>query len=633
MFALAIRKFLLPLALAILVGAPTAVLAQRSLPNADPSLVRVTDRLGTLDVYLKSPNGQALTRAAVVTLIKVNGQFYRETTAKNGHVRLDDVVPTEYNLRIVAPGFSTITKKIEVQSSKNAKVTLQLEMSSEGIDAITDREIALLGPKAQKALGKAIEALRMNKPAEARAALGKAYQLAPQSAEVQYLLGVYELRRSRSVEAKSYWTKTLDFDPQHYRALISMSETLLSENHATEAMPYLERAVKAEPTAWRPHALYAEAYLKQGMPEEAVQQAMRAQELGHGKAAVVEPVLAAALFKQGQSERALAILQDYLKEHPGDAQAKQELAVLQAGGDAKQGGSASAEALPMPTVGEGIVDVLPSSWLPADIDERLGTLEPGAACALDEVLKNTADRIQEFLHNVDRFTATESIQHESINKWGMTAPPIHRKFDYVVAVQEVKPGYFTVDEYRNNANGSNEFPDGIATNGLPAMILILHPHNAVNFDITCEGLTRWNGGRAWQVHFRQRPDRPNTIRAYKIGQGQSYPVNLKGRAWIAADTFQIVRMETQMISPVREIELFADFTAIEYGPVYFSARDLEMWLPQTAEVYSYWKGRRFHRSHSFSNYLFFSVEEKQHISPPKDAAEKSGPSSNSNENH
>lgn len=625
MSAPAIGRSLLQLALASLVGTtPTAVLAQHPLSNADPGMVRVTDRLGTLDVYLKSPNGQALTRAAVVTLIKVNGQFYREVTTRNGHVRLEDVAPTEYNMRIVAPGFSTVTKKIEVPSSANAKVTLQLEVTSEGIDAITDREMALLGPKAQKALGKAIEALRMNKPAGARAALEKAYQMAPQSAEVQYLLGVYELRQSRGAEAKSYWTKTLEFDPQHYRALISMSETLLGENHATEAMPYLERAVKAEPTAWRPHALYAEAYLKQGMAEEAVEQAMRAQELGHGKAAVVEPVLAAALFKQGQREQALAILQDYLKEHPADAQAKQELAVLQAGGNA----SSSAEALPVPTVGEGIVDVLPSSWLPADIDERVGTLEPGAACALDEVLKNTADRIQEFLHNVDRFTATESIQHESINKWGMTASPIHRKFDYVVAVQEVKPGYFTVDEYRNNANGANEFPDGIATNGLPAMILILHPHNAVNFDITCEGLTRWNGGRAWQVHFRQRPDRPNTIRAYKIGQGQSYPISLKGRAWIAADTFQVVRMETQMISPVREIDLFADFTAIEYGPVYFNARDLEMWLPQTAEVYSYWRGRRFHRSHSFSNYLLFSVEEKQHISPPKDAVEKSGPSLN-----
>ena len=58
-----------------------------------------------------------------------------------------------------------------------------------------------------------------------------------------------------------------------------------------------------------------------------------------------------------------------------------------------------------------------------------------------------------------------------------------------------------------------------------------------------------------------------------------------------------------MIAPVKEINLAADYTAIEYGPVHFNKRNVEMWLPQTAEVYSDWRGRRFHRSHSFTDYL------------------------------
>jgi len=76
-----------------------------------------------------------------------------------------------------------------------------------------------------------------------------------------------------------------------------------------------------------------------------------------------------------------------------------------------------------------------------------------------------------------------------------------------------------------------------------------------------------------------------------------------------------------LVRPVPEIRLAADHTAIEYGPVHFRERNLDMWLPQSAEVYSDWKGRRFHRRHSFSKYLLFSVDDKQVISAPKSAVE------------
>ena len=99
--------------------------------------------------------------------------------------------------------------------------------------------------------------------------------------------------------------------------------------------------------------------------------------------------------------------------------------------------------------------------------------------------------------------------------------------------------------------------------------------------------------------------------------GPSYPVALKGRAWILADSFQIARLETDLIAPVPQIRLVADHTAIEYGPVRFRIREVEMWLPQSAEVFYDWRGKRIHRRHSFSNYMLFGVDQKQRISQPK----------------
>jgi hypothetical protein len=66
-----------------------------------------------------------------------------------------------------------------------------------------------------------------------------------------------------------------------------------------------------------------------------------------------------------------------------------------------------------------------------------------------------------------------------------------------------------------------------------------------------------------------------------------------------------------------EIRLIADHTVIEYGPVNFRKRAVEMWLPQTAEFYYDWRGHRGYRVHRFSDYLLFSVDDKQRISPPK----------------
>ena len=610
---------------------PCGVSAQTKAPTGETSAATLEARLADgiigsvdLDIRLKGPGGVPIKGMAVVILIGTNGQPLRQETTKDGLVRFNDVPRTEYTIQVVAPAYERTVTRVDAQNGPEIIVPIELRPVSDEQDATFAMGMASVAPKAQKEVGKAIEALRSNKPADARHHLDAAFRLAPKSAEIQYLYGLYSSGAGDNVQAKSYWMKTLELDTQHFGALISLSEVLLKEGKNSEALLYLERAVQEEPTSWRAHAVLAEAYLRQGSPEEATKEAERALALGHGQAAVVQPVLAAALMKHGERERAAAVLQTYLREHPGDAEAKKELVSLQAlaAQDVpNDAGLPEEEVLPSATRA-GIADALPSSWLPPDIDEKAASVEPGAACVLDEVTKNTGTRVQEFVSNVDRFAATESVKHESINKWGIAASPITAQFEYLVAIQEIRKGFLNVDEYRNTTSSSNEFLDGVATIGLPAMVLIFHPYNIENFDFTCEGLVRWNSGLAWQIHFRQRADRPNTMRKYRMGvQGRSYPVALKGRAWIAADSYQVVRMETQEIAPLPEIRLSADRTAIEYGPVHFKERNLDMWLPQSAEVFVDWRGKRFHRRLSFSKYMLFSVDEKQKISMPKMAEE------------
>lgn len=392
-------------------------------------------------------------------------------------------------------------------------------------------------------------------------------------------------------------------------ALISLADALLAEDRETEAQPYAKRAVEVEPSSWRGHMALANVDLRMGLAGEAEQEAERALELGQGQAAVVQPLLAVALARKGEKERGITTLQSYVQEHPSDAEAKTLLGKLQLG---------AALVTEVPHEDAASALPLPSNWLPADIDEKVPTVESSTPCVLGEVLRRTGKQVEEFVKNVDRFTASEFLKHESINKWGLAESPDTRKFDYVASIDQYRPGYFSVTEYRSGVPSLSGFPDGVETTGLAALALIFHTNNSENFAMSCEGLAQWNGRPAWQVHFRQRPDKPNTIRAYRLGEsGPSYSVALRGRAWIAADTYQIVRMETDLVSPIPKIRLITDHTLVDYGPVRFKGGNVEMWLPQSAELYCNWRGKRMHRRLSYSNYMLFSVDEKQKIAEPK----------------
>jgi tetratricopeptide (TPR) repeat protein len=580
-----------------------------------------------LDVYVRDVNGGPISQMALVTVTRMTSQYWQQMTAQAGRATFDNVASGRYTVQVVVPGFEKAVEDVDViggGGSETVYVTLKLESPDAGAAAVVPGP-PVLSPKAQKELGKALEALRASKFAESRAHLDAVYRLAPSHPDVNFLFGVYSSLVNDWQQAKSYWEKATTIYPQHLLAQVSLSDALLRENKAADAIPHLKKALELEPHSWRAHALLADADLRLGSSEEAVREAERAVELGHERAAGVQPLLARALAAQGKADRAVQVLESYLREHPADIAAQTQLASLRHPPAMPSGPPSSAPAAPAVSVTPAAAYPstvtalpLPSSWLPPDVDEKVPPAESGVSCPLDEVVRNAGKRVQEFIRNVDRFTATESFFHESVNSWGFPAAPETRKFDYVVSIQEVRPGILNVDEYRNGGPSYEKFPGGTATLGLPSLVLIFHPYSAVNYDMTCEGLAHWNGGLAWQVHFRQRRDKPSRDRRYRLGEsGQSYPVALKGRAWIAADTYQIVRLETDLVAPLPEIRLFADHTTIEYSAVHFRKRDVDMWLPRTAEVFYDLKGRRIHRRHSFSNYMLFSVDDRQWIGAPK----------------
>jgi len=193
-----------------------------------------------------------------------------------------------------------------------------------------------------------------------------------------------------------------------------------------------------------------------------------------------------------------------------------------------------------------------------------------------------------------------------------------RSFEYVALVTRSGERNFQIDEYRNGDMDPNRFPAGIATTGSAALALIFHPNFVSEFTFTCDGLAESGGRPAWQVHFEQRPDRPNRIRSYVISRN-AYAIPLKGRAMIDAGTFQVLRMESELIKPVANIKLTQERMAIDYALVQFRTEEQQLWLPQSAELYVERSGSRYYRRHTFSNFKVFTVGTEQKVHAPKES--------------
>jgi hypothetical protein len=142
-----------------------------------------------------------------------------------------------------------------------------------------------------------------------------------------------------------------------------------------------------------------------------------------------------------------------------------------------------------------------------------------------------------------------------------------------------------------------------------------------NFRMECEGLGDWHGQASWLVHFTQRDDKPNHMHSYKVGT-QEHPVKMKGRAWITADKFQIVRIEAEMVHPMPEIQLLSEHQVVEYGPIPFQKKNTSLWLPKSAEIYFDFRKHRYYRRHSFDHYMLFSTETDEKRKEPLVAPEK-----------
>src|SRR5580698_3322217 len=583
---------------------------------------------GSLQVTVLGENKVKLDRQAVVRLHCDNpaGTVY-QTTKNGSQTTFLGLSVCKYNLEISAAGYLTTQKQAEVAGLTDTlqiEVTLQKDAAAINLDA-TGTSDAVMPAKASKDTAAAVAALKSSNLKDARKHLDSAYRTVPESGRVNFLMGYLFFEQKDYDQATTYLNHAITLNPSDAQSLALLGRVQLLRGQYEPAKASLERAVVANPNDWMSHNLLGNVYLKLKEYEKAREQAQLAIDQGKGDATAARLVLGEAQADLGHFAEGIQTLKGYLAIAPTSSQAPQ---VQQFIAQLEQRATTPTEAAMLTTVvgsvAAGDPDPLADTaepelsvaWQPPGIDEAKPSVAAGVNCPAAEVLAKAGDRVEELVDNVGRFAAIEDLLHERLDNQGNPTTRETRKFDYAAYITQPRTGVLLVDEFRTERYGIDNLPDQIATSGFPALAMIFHPTMQPDYEISCEGLGEWKGQATWLVHFRAREDRPSHIQDYVVGT-HTYPIRLKGRAWITADKFQIVRIESELLNPLKGIGFLAEHQIAEYGPVMFEKKKVQLWLPKTAEVYLDFHRHRYYRRHSFDKYMLFSVDSTDKVNTAK----------------
>lgn len=559
-----------------------------------------------LRVNILDESKKPLKQQAVIRLTNQGTGLVLFQTTRGSNTSFSDIPAGRYLIEVGAAGYLGVRREVTVTNiAYDLTETVTLSRDPAAVD-LSLKDSAQIPSKARKEAEKGIQALQLSNLTEARKHLEAADHLYPSSSSINLLLGYLALQQKDPERELNYLTTATKLDPHNVQALNLLGQLYYERGDYTGAARAEEVVVASSGDSLAARKVLANSYLKLKEFEKARENAQWLVDHGGDEGSPGRLVLGQALAGLHQYEAAIQTLTGYVDDHPFSPvtpQVRTLIAYLQ-----KQVSQGSADANAKLGIGDPELtagsESAGSAGMPSDVDTLKPFVAAGVQCPAN-ILDGTANPTLELVDSVARFSAIEHMVHENLSPQGVPGNRETRQYNYVASISEPSPGTLSIEEYRDA--GDLNMPDKIVTTGLPVLAIAFHPHFRDDFEMHCEGLGDWEGQAAWLVHFRQRDDKPSRLRAYVVG-GNHFPVSLKGRAWIRADNYQIVHLETDLVRPIPEIRLFTEHTSVSYGPVQFKRSGTDLWLPKSAELYVHFSKVRFHRSESFDHFMLFAAD-------------------------
>ena len=233
--------------------------------------------------------------------------------------------------------------------------------------------------------------------------------------------------------------------------------------------------------------------------------------------------------------------------------------------------------------------------------------------ALSMVLEKTGERVDEFLRDIVNLAAHEEVKQEKLSREKSVQASQHWEYNYLILIhRDEHPA--RLEEYRTDATGKPVTQRGATkgysvTSGFALKCIYLSTAYQPESTFVYLGDGKVDQRNTYIVAFAQRP-RHTTMAESVIGSWGSRSVLVQGIAWIDQESFQIVRLRTDLLGPPLLIGLTRQTTEVTFAETKLPDTKIALWLPSLVNVYAMFSGQAFRNEHRYTNYERYRVSVK-----------------------
>jgi hypothetical protein len=238
---------------------------------------------------------------------------------------------------------------------------------------------------------------------------------------------------------------------------------------------------------------------------------------------------------------------------------------------------------------------------------------------LDLVLKKVGEGVETFFRDFPNTVSKESVRMESSGPNQSVGRTITQNFNY--AFFPDKNGRFWKEARLDSKDReiANNVIQGFPffTSGYAGLCMFFHPSHQFGSEFRYLG-KQGSSPNADLIAFAQKPGSGDALGAYQTATMPApVPLLYQGLVWVNPDTYQILRMRTDLLARRADTDLSRQTSEIWFSEVRFQSVPQSFWLPREVVVTSESGGCLFRNIHRYSDYRVFTVETQEKVEPPK----------------
>jgi hypothetical protein len=255
-------------------------------------------------------------------------------------------------------------------------------------------------------------------------------------------------------------------------------------------------------------------------------------------------------------------------------------------------------------------------WTAREIKDtpELSKLRPAGKEDLPFILKRVAERAAEMIAEFRNIACDERVYSEwevgsPIVTWREMGPnEVAHHFLYIIIPRPAgDPLMFK--EYRTNPKGQPidlaSLPDlRLITTNFTGSWAYFSPSNQPESRFRYFGDEPIRKQLCYVVGFAQRPDVARNFTTFEAGD-HSAVILVQGLAWIDEKSFHILKLETWLLAPRRDIGLESQNTTVNYSPVRPAGMKDILWLPHEVTVEVHYHDVYIRNTHRYSGFKLF----------------------------